>query len=205
MGNTYRQPIHQWITNEFRYKIVGYQPGIRYHIKYPTPDKVKIRQMEAISRFPEGAWYPDVVKICFPGKGPGQNIDTFKTLLSDEFVVFSGKLRNRKLYKLTEDGKKLLEYAMQYKKVNDLIEMLGKAESYPEFKMNIIFEAKADLLQEDFIKSSILPILNGTFLNSCQYQEVDHAKVVKHMQGKLKNAKFWNEYFEDMKKIVSIP
>lgn len=211
MGNSFRVRVGYWKHypsqkstlrgNNPNFITTGFKTD--YIISYPTPEKNMIKQLEATSRYPDGVHYSVVSRICFPGKGPGQNIDIYKEAIGAGFVEFYRKEGRKHLYHITESGKELLEYAMQYKKVSELIDMLEKAENYPEFKMNIVFEAKAELATLEFFRESISPILDGTFLNSCHYPEVDHERVVRHMKNKLLKTRHWKEYVEDIQELVS--
>lgn len=54
--------------------------------------------------------YSEISAVLFPGKGPGHDIDSFKSLINRGMVKFAGKgKRGRMLYKITPFGQEILK------------------------------------------------------------------------------------------------
>ena len=82
----------------------------------PTPDRVYIKILNEAARYPDGVHYSTIAKALFPGKGKGQNIDLFKSLIGNGCIRFShcGEHDRKFYYKVTDKGLKLLEFSNQF-------------------------------------------------------------------------------------------
>ena len=174
----------------------------------PTPERVYMKILNEFAKYPEGAHYGQmVVPKLFPRKGPGQNIDTFKALLSAGFLEFSHKgSRGKMYYVVTDKGRNLLKFSSQFKDFIDFVE-IAKGKTLPEFMLEAVFKAKAKLISDAF-KAELTKLLAGAFNPAVRHYR--HALVshnvlddtedsVRHVANLVRNKVPWIREFITMK------
>ena len=168
----------------------------------PTPDRVYIKILNEAARYPDGVHYSTIAKALFPGKGKGQNIDLFKSLIGNGCIRFShcGEHDRKFYYKVTDKGLKLLEFSNQFADIVDFYE-IAKSRTFAEFMMEIVFRAKARYSSKDFA-ARLSQLLSYKDSNSCAAEWITlkcepkalHACQV-HMRNMISKIKWLPEYF----------
>ena len=88
---------------------------------------------------------------------------------------------------------------MNYGMIARFLEVAAASPSYPEFMMEIVFRAKADIGTIEFYRSYISPLIyNDDIDDSPEYAYVDHYKIKRAFREKLYALPWLSDYLNAM-------
>lgn len=183
-----------------------------YNYTYPTPDKTYIKLLKAYDKFgDEGAWFGDTSKIAFGTQFTC--VDVFVHMRDQGYYQKLEHRRNRKdIWKITEKGKQLLRFAMQFNDVCEFINFAMKCKTLPEFKMQAVLEAHGNYTTKEFYEKNIKPLAEGKTPEDLEAKLwpgvfVDKSRVAKHVYNKFRKIPWVKDFVKSMNPdaIVSNP
>lgn len=88
---------------------------------------------------------------------------------------------------------------MNYGMIARFLEVAAASPSYPEFMMEIVFRAKADVGTIEFYRSYIAPLIYSDSIDdSPEYAYVDHCKIKQAFRKKLYTLPWFIDYLKAM-------